>query len=267
MAFLPDDKRRQWLRRYAAWMDAETRDYLMRLGPYWYSPKSLGNNLELYDEDREKLMAWSIEAIDVTTEGRMQINREKNRKAQEKRRRKSGAKPQAQSERRTQPWKAMNISESTYRRRKKRDSISSRPSRILRTNDEMLSASGNASATPPPIKQAARPRPTGSKLDSRSHPNNVVPFPVAKRLLVGDIVGYVSPLRSGHYQAVVVAVNGDGTFDLDVDIPHTGTAAMKRFEPGKPFRISSVSKRKIAALARVDACPASNDSYQLQRAA
>jgi len=129
MAFLPDDRRERWLERNGAWMDATTRGYLLRLGPHWYSPRSLGESLELYDEDRERLEAWTIKAFDVSDEEREVINQEKNRQAQERRRRKSGAKPQAHSERRTKPWEPMGISESTYRRRKRknRDSISSRP--------------------------------------------------------------------------------------------------------------------------------------------
>ncbi len=101
MAFLPNDRRAQWLDRHAAWLNAETRDYILSLGPYWYADRSLGNKLELYNEDRERLETWSIEAIDVSYEERQMINREKNRQAQGKRRRKQGAKPRGESASRT----------------------------------------------------------------------------------------------------------------------------------------------------------------------
>ncbi len=133
MAFLPDDRRAQWLERQAAWMDAKSRDYILSLGPYWYADRSLGNHLELHDEDREGLQTWSIEAIDVSYEERQVINRKKNRRAQEKRRRKQGAQPreqyEAESLSRIQPWKAEGISRRTWeRRRKARDASPSRPS-------------------------------------------------------------------------------------------------------------------------------------------
>jgi hypothetical protein len=139
MAFLPDDRRKKWLEQHADWMNAPTRDYILSLGPHWYYPRPLGQYLELYDEDREKLEAWSVEAIDVTEKERRMINKEKHRQAQGRRRRKNGAKPQSQSERRTRPWEALKISESTYYRRKKRDSISSRPSLTISKSDEVLS--------------------------------------------------------------------------------------------------------------------------------
>jgi hypothetical protein len=203
----------------------------------------------------------------LTIEERKNVNRAKNRNAQEKRRRKNGAKPQAQSERRTKPWEALGISESTYRRRKRRDSISSRPSLLSNKSDEVLSSGETAAAVTAPTAQAAKPRQTRKKLDGFR--DNVVPLlvrttkhPPAK---VGDIVGYVSPLRSGHYRAQVIAVNDDGTFDLDVDIPYTGTAAMRRFPAGQPFRISWVSSRKIVPLDNVLAFPDSVNWDQLSQ--
>ena len=117
MAWLPEDRREQWLDKHAPWMDQDTRDYLLKLGPHWYSLYQLGNHLELYDEDRERLQAWSIEAVDVTAEQRRMINREKNTKSQERRRRKAGAKPHAKSLSRTKPWLALNISRADWYRK------------------------------------------------------------------------------------------------------------------------------------------------------
>jgi hypothetical protein len=142
-AFLPNDRRKQWLDRHAPWMNAPTRDYILSLGPHWYYPRPLGQYLELYNEDREKLQAWSVEAIDVTEEERRMINKEKNRKAQERRRRKNKAKPRAESLSRTKPWADEGISRSTWerRRRKAGDANPSRPSLTCRRSDELASSS------------------------------------------------------------------------------------------------------------------------------
>src|SRR5580700_3047479 len=42
----------RWLDSNAPWMDAETRTRILELGPHWYSKRSLGEHLELYDEER-----------------------------------------------------------------------------------------------------------------------------------------------------------------------------------------------------------------------
>jgi hypothetical protein len=152
MAFLPDDQRKQWLDRHAAWMDASARDYLMSLGPYWYAARSLGDHLEMDDEDREYCQAWSIVAIDVTEEKRLDINLEKNRKAQEKRRRKSGAKSQSQSLSRTKPWEAEEISRRTWERRRKAGvASSSPPSLLISTNDEVATGTQAVQAHTPSV--------------------------------------------------------------------------------------------------------------------
>jgi hypothetical protein len=48
-------------------------------------------------------------------------------------------------------------------------------------------------------------------------------------------------LGANSYRAEIVAVNSNGTFDLDVMIPD-----MKHFGEGRPFRIRWISRRKIA---------------------
>jgi hypothetical protein len=120
LAFLPRDDRAKWLDRNAAWLDADTRDYILSLGPYWYNDRSLGDHLELYDEDRERLGIRTIEACDVTFEQRKEINRDKEVRRLEKRRRQNGAKPReqylAESLSRTKPWEADKISRATWYR-------------------------------------------------------------------------------------------------------------------------------------------------------
>ena len=138
MAFLPKDRRAHWLDRYAPWMDAVVRDSILSLGPYWYSARSLGSRLEVDNEDRERLQAWTIEAFDISEEEREVINREKNRKAQERIRRKDGAKPRKQSLSQTKPWEAEKVCRRTWERRRKAGAAnSSRPSLSISRNDEL----------------------------------------------------------------------------------------------------------------------------------
>jgi hypothetical protein len=129
LAFLPRDDRAKWLNRNADWIDRDTRDNILSLGPYWYAPRSLGDHLELYDEDRERLGIRTIEACDVTIEQRTEINEVKKHRRQEKWRRKSGAKPREQylseSLSRTKPWKAEKISRRTWERRRKAAAVAS----------------------------------------------------------------------------------------------------------------------------------------------
>jgi hypothetical protein len=124
LAFLPRDDRAKWIDRNAAWLDSETRGYILSLGPYWYNGRSLGDHLELYDDDRERLGVRTIEACDVTFEQRKIINREKKIRRLEKQRRQKGAKPReqylAESLSRTKPWEVDKISRSTWERRRRK---------------------------------------------------------------------------------------------------------------------------------------------------
>lgn len=151
MAFLPDDRREEWLSRHGQWIDPATRAYLLRLGPYWYSPRSLGEHLELDDETREAARAWSIEACGVTKEERQVINLEKDRSRQERRRRKNGAKPQDQSLSRTKPWLLAGFKcRRTWERHGKPGvASSSEPSLILSKPDEVATTLDTASPATP----------------------------------------------------------------------------------------------------------------------
>ena len=114
------ERRERWLDRYASWMDADKRGAILDMAPHWYSQKSLGQHLELYDEDRERLGIRTIEALDVTEEQREAINVGKRLKNQERRRRKNDIKPRGEylaSVEGPKPWKALKISKATYYRR------------------------------------------------------------------------------------------------------------------------------------------------------
>jgi hypothetical protein len=113
------EHREKWLERYAPWMGDEDRAEIADLSAYWYSGKSLGQHLELYDEDRERLKAWMIEAVDVTKEQRAAINRDKHRKVQERARRRDGAEPREKylaehAASRTEPWKTLGMGRTKY---------------------------------------------------------------------------------------------------------------------------------------------------------
>ena len=74
------EHREKWLERYAPWMGDEDRSHTAGQVPTGIRENPWGQHLELYDEDRERLKAWMIEAVDVTKEQRAAINRDKHRK-------------------------------------------------------------------------------------------------------------------------------------------------------------------------------------------
>jgi hypothetical protein len=138
-------------------MDPEIRDSILKAGPHWYHPRSLGNNLEIDDEDRERLQAWTIEAWNISKEQRKVLNLEKRRKAEERRRRKAGAKSQAESDMRTKPWEADGISRATYYRRKQRETGSWPPTLSIRQGLETVSSGETTSCTETLLSAPSQP--------------------------------------------------------------------------------------------------------------
>jgi hypothetical protein len=127
--------RERWLDRYAPWINAELRAKLAGLSAYWYSARSLGQHLELYDEDRERLEAWTIEAVDITKEQREAINLEKRKKSWERYRRKQGINPREQSASRTKPWEAAGFN---CRRTWERHGKPTAPTAVSQTSESLL---------------------------------------------------------------------------------------------------------------------------------
>jgi hypothetical protein len=113
LAFLPVDRRHQWLDKHAPWISEADRARLLSYGPKMYSATWLGQRLELDDELRTKLKAWSILPTDLTWGELQDRRKEKKRMAEEKRRRANGADRRdqylANSLSRTQPWKAFGV--------------------------------------------------------------------------------------------------------------------------------------------------------------
>jgi hypothetical protein len=118
-------------------MGDDDRAELAGMSAYWYSARSLGQYLELYDEDRERLKAWMIEAVDVTKEQREAINKVKHRKAQERHRRKNGAKPHELSASRTKPWELEGFNcRRTWERNRKAAAVSQKRDGLLYLRNE-----------------------------------------------------------------------------------------------------------------------------------
>ena len=118
----------------------------LTLSPYWYSGRSLGEHLELYDEDREDLKAWSIEACDVSEDERKEINKKKERRRGERRRRKEGVDTREQylaknTKSSKKPWKALKMSRAKYYRLglHRRETGPSAPTLILNIPDGPVS--------------------------------------------------------------------------------------------------------------------------------
>jgi hypothetical protein len=136
--FLSASQRAEWLNEHASWLKPPIRNYLLDLAPHWHSGDFLGQHLELEDEVRERLRAWSIKATDVTSEQRAAINREKNRRTAERSRRMKGAKQRSQYEAeslsQTKPWELEGISRRTWYR-KRRGTSASRPYLYNNTSD------------------------------------------------------------------------------------------------------------------------------------
>jgi hypothetical protein len=99
-------------------------DEVDRPGTYWKAD-ALARELGLDDATRTRLKIRTIGAIDCTKAQRAKRSREHEAAAARARRAKAGAVPRALSEARLKPWLALGISESTYRRKKRRDSNSS----------------------------------------------------------------------------------------------------------------------------------------------
>lgn len=85
--------------------------------------RELARLLNLTSKEREELEVWRLGAVDKT-EAQLKIDaerraRERSKKAKRAKRLAEGAKPQAESERRTKPWEEYGLSRATWYRRKK----------------------------------------------------------------------------------------------------------------------------------------------------
>jgi hypothetical protein len=127
LAQLGDGYIRQWTDARAPWLSDDQADALIaEVGPgtHWKAD-ALARELRLDDATRTRLKIRTIGAIDRTKAQRAKRSKKQKAMAVADRRAKAGAVPRAMSEARLKPWLALGISESTYRRNKRRDSNSS----------------------------------------------------------------------------------------------------------------------------------------------
>ena len=96
-----------------------------------YSADELAEILHVTYAERQRLNVWAFGACDMIREERLKRakadKQKKDRERAKLRRRERGAKPREQSLSRTQPWKALGISRSTWDRRRRQNSVASLP--------------------------------------------------------------------------------------------------------------------------------------------
>jgi hypothetical protein len=124
----------------------------LSLGPHWYGKRSLGENLELHEVDRQERDIRTIESFDVTAEQRVAYNLEKERLRGEKRRREAGAQPREQylanSKSRTKPWEAAGFKcRRTWERHQER--VASASASLLELTQHADGLATNASPSQP----------------------------------------------------------------------------------------------------------------------
>ena len=123
-----------WVSTWASWLsDDELDDLIAVVGPgkHW-TAIALGKELNLDDAMRTRLKIRTIGAVDCTKAKRARRCKKQEAAAARARRAKAGAAPHALSEAHLKPWLALDVSESTYRRKKRQaDSVDSDSSGIL----------------------------------------------------------------------------------------------------------------------------------------
>ena len=112
---------------WAPWMNkAEAADLITQIQampPHERrpTPKTLGKQLNVTNEERNRLELWSIHPVDMTDRQMAEQRRAKRRLRDQRRRQRAGRKPRAiylaASLTRQKPWKAEGISRRTWYRR------------------------------------------------------------------------------------------------------------------------------------------------------
>jgi hypothetical protein len=110
--------------KFAPWMDAAERlavTGMILKKPRRYKAATLGKLLRLTKEEREFLQITTIRAFDATDGDMLEDTKRKDRERKTVKRRSDGvvprAKYEANSKSKTEPWKALNMSRSTYYRK------------------------------------------------------------------------------------------------------------------------------------------------------
>jgi hypothetical protein len=125
LALRGEDHARRWAELKAPWMpEAELDDMVDDVGEgkFW-TPAALGKALNLTNAERMRLDIRTIRPVDRTKKQLEQDCRERHAKAEAARRAKAGAKPQATSAERMQPWKTAGISRAKWYRLKRHETF------------------------------------------------------------------------------------------------------------------------------------------------
>jgi hypothetical protein len=78
-------------------------------------------------------------------------------------------------------------------------------------------------------------------------------------LKIGDRIRYVSPFRAGAFPVVIVGVNADGTFDIDVTITGMGDVdgrakhSTTRYVDDRPVRLCGISPARLISAGQTQA--------------
>ena len=120
------------------------------------SADNLARFLHVTYEQRERLGLTTIGSVNVGKRARAELRKRRDRLAKERKRREQGARPQAQSLSRTEPWKAEGISRrSWYRRRQQPIGTISSTAVFLSTDDKVVPPAPQASGCPQECLPAA----------------------------------------------------------------------------------------------------------------
>jgi hypothetical protein len=118
----PDQRITAWLRRWAPWYGEDSTVALIRSvtpTPIKWRADVLARQLGLDYATRTRLRITTIGAIDCGKAKRAALRRERNNAAKRASRAKGGAASHATCAARTEPWKALGISPSTYYRKRR----------------------------------------------------------------------------------------------------------------------------------------------------
>jgi hypothetical protein len=120
LAFLPVDRRNEWLNKHAPWLHGQERARLLIRGAFWHSDEWLGEALELSNAERTERRIRTIRPNDLSWDEVQLRRKEKDKMAATKRRRANGARPRAEYEANSlsqaEPWKLVNMTRSTWYR-------------------------------------------------------------------------------------------------------------------------------------------------------
>lgn len=139
-----------WARVWAPWMsESELIELITLRGKgRWWKPQELANEMCLDSAVRLLLDIRTIRAVDRTTEQLVGDRATRKAAAEAARRLKNGATPRELSEARQRPWIALGVSESTYRREKRKNR--SRDSNSCSISLQSLCGTNYCHGAPPP---------------------------------------------------------------------------------------------------------------------